>query len=154
MVAAFCETPVISSNFLYVFAPNLLKLFSIGLLHVAGTKPQFGGTVVTGIVVSTGVVVVVDGIVVVVVDGIVVVVDGIVVVVVDDAVVVVVDVSGGDPQPTRFNATLMSSKFPPIVVAAPPKLSTPKPIQSRFCGKSLPAGTLEPIPFGESHVTE
>merc|ERR1719499_1146208 len=133
MVAAFCETPVISSNFLYVFAPNLLKLFSIGLLHVAGTKPQFGGTVVTGIVVSTGVVVVV--------------VDGIV-------VVVVVDVSGGDPQPTRFNATLMSSKFPPIVVATPPKLSTPKPIQSRFCGKSLPAGTLEPIPFGESHVTE
>merc|ERR1719499_1066325 len=115
MVAAFCETPVISSNFLYVFAPNLLKLFSIGLLHVAGTKPQFGGTVVTGIVVSTGVVVVVvDGLVVVVVDGIV------VVVVVDDAVVVVVDVSGGDPQPTRFNATLMSSKFPPIVVAAPP----------------------------------
>lgn len=118
------------------------------MLHVAGTKPQFEGTVVTGIVVSTGVVVVVvDGIVVVVVDGIV------VVVVVDDAVVVVVDVSGGDPQPTRFNATLMSSKFPPIVVAAPPKLSTPKPIQSRFCGKSLPAGTLEPIPFGESHVT-
>merc|ERR1719499_2249111 len=148
MVAALCETPVISSNFLYVFAPNLLKLFSIGLLHVAGTKPQFGGTVVTGVVVSTGgVVVVVDGIVVVVVDGIA------VVVVVDDAVVVV-DVSGGDPQPTRFNATLMSSKFPPIVVAAPPKLSTPKPIQSRFCGKSLPAGTLEPIPFGESHVTE
>jgi len=68
-------------------------------------------------------------------------------------VVVVVDEPGGDPHPTRVAATMMSSKFPPIVVAAPPKLSTPKPIQSRVWGKARPAGTLEPIPLGESHVT-
>jgi len=62
-------------------------------------------------------------------------------------------VPGADPQPTRFALTIMSSNNPAIVVAAPPKLSTPKPIQSRDCGKLRPTGTFEPIPLGCSHVT-
>jgi len=60
---------------------------------------------------------------------------------------------GADPHPTRFVLTTMSSKNPAMVVAAPPKLSTPKPIQSRDCGKLRPAGTFEPIPLGWSQVT-
>merc|ERR1719403_31234 len=67
--------------------------------------------------------------------------------------VVLVESTGGDPHPTRVAETTMLSKLPPIVVAAPPKLSTPKPIQSRFEGNCLPEGTFEPIFCGESHVT-
>jgi len=70
-----------------------------------------------------------------------------------DCVVVVSVVSGGDPHPTRVPLTTMLSNRPPIVVAAPPKLSTPKPIQSSDCGKARPAGTPEPMPFGDSHCT-
>lgn len=85
---------------------------------------------------------------------VVVVVEGKVVEVVEVVVVVVVStVPGGDPHPTRVAETTMLSKLPPIVVAAPPKLSTPKPIQSRFEGNCRPEGTLEPIFCGESHVT-
>jgi len=62
-------------------------------------------------------------------------------------------VPGADPHPTRFALTIMSSNNPAIVVAAPPKLSTPKPIQSRDCGKLRPTGTFEPIPLGCSQVT-
>lgn len=62
-------------------------------------------------------------------------------------------VPGADPHPTRFALTIISSNNPAIVVAAPPKLSTPKPIQSRDCGKLRPAGTFEPIPLGCSQVT-
>jgi len=62
-------------------------------------------------------------------------------------------VPGADPHPTRFVLTTMSSNNPAMVVAAPPKLSTPKPIQSRDCGKLRPAGTFEPIPLGWSQVT-
>jgi len=62
-------------------------------------------------------------------------------------------VPGADPHPARFALTIMSSNNPAIVVAAPPKLSTPKPIQSRDCGKLRPTGTFEPIPLGCSQVT-
>jgi len=78
------------------------------LPHLVGTYPQ-------------------DGDVVEVVERMVVVVD-----VVDAVVVVVSTVPGADPQPTRVAETRMLSKLPPMVVAAPPKLSTPKPIQSRL----------------------
>jgi len=74
---------------------------------------------------------------------------GSVVELVDRIVVVACEVvevpTGGEPHPTRVEDTTMSSTLPPMVVAAPPKLSTPKPIQSSVCGKSRPAGTLEPI---------
>jgi len=92
----------------------------------------------------------VDVVVVVVVGRLVVVV---VVDVVDELVVVVSTVPGEDPHPTRVAETSMLSKLPPMVVAAPPKLSTPNPIQSRVSGNGLPVGTLEPIPCGESQVT-
>jgi len=68
-------------------------------------------------------------------------------------VVVVSTVPGADPQPTRVAETRMLSNLPPMVVPAPPKLSTPKPIQSRLCGNCRPDGTLEPIFCGESQVT-
>jgi len=100
------------------------------LSHFAGIKPH------------------VDLVVVVVVGRLVV-----VVVVVDELVVVVSTVPGEDPHPTRVAETSMLSKLPPMVVAAPPKLSTPNPIQSRVSGNGLPDGTLEPIPCGESQVT-
>jgi len=80
------------------------------LPHLVGTYPQ------DGVVVE-----VVERMVVVVVD------------VVDAVVVVVVStVPGAEPQPTRVAETRILSKLPPMVVAAPPKLSTPKPIQSRL----------------------
>jgi len=79
------------------------------LPHLVGTYPQ------DGVVVE-----VVERMVVVVVD------------VVDAVVVVVSTVPGAEPQPTRVAETRMLSKLPPMVVAAPPKLSTPKPIQSRL----------------------
>jgi len=78
------------------------------LPHLVGTYPQ-------------------DDVVVEVVERIVVVVD-----VVDAVVVVVSTVPGAEPQPARVAETRMLSKLPPMVVAAPPKLSTPKPIQSRL----------------------
>lgn len=56
--------------------------------------------------------------------------------------------SGAAPHPTRAALTMILSKRPPIVVAAPPKLSTPKPIQSRDCGKARPVGTFDPMPLG------
>merc|ERR1719447_931768 len=100
------------------------------LSHFVGIKPH----------VDVVVVVVVGRLVVVVVD------------VVDELVdvVVVSTVPGEDPHPTRVAETSMLSKLPPMVVAAPPKLSTPNPIQSRVSGNGLPDGTLEPIPCGES----
>jgi len=131
-VASSWVTPVIFSNLPKDFLLILLKLFSIALPHFVGTKPQVAGVVV--VVVGT---VVVEGKVVEVVD-------------VD---VVLVESTGGDPHPTRVAETTMLSKLPPIVVAAPPKLSTPNPIQSRFPGNCLPEGTFEPIFCGESHVT-
>jgi len=115
----------------------LLKLFSIALLHFGGAKPQVDVVVV--VVVGRVVVVVEEGKVVEVVEVVV--------------VLVVSTVSGGEPHPTRVADTTMLSKLPEIVVAAPPKLSTPKPIQSRFEGNCLPEGTFEPIFCGESHVT-
>lgn len=78
---------------------------------------------------------------------------GVVVVLVLDCVVVVVSVVGGDPQPARLADTRMLSKSPLIVVAAPPKLSTPKPIQSRDWGRARPDGTPDPMPCGLSQVT-
>jgi len=133
-VASSWVTPVIFSNLPKDFSLILLKLFSIALPHFVGTKPQVAVVVV--VVVGT-VVVVVEGKVVEVVE-------------VD---VVLVESTGGDPHPTRVAETTMLSKLPPMVVAAPPKLSTPKPIQSRFAGNCLPEGTFEPIFCGESHVT-
>jgi hypothetical protein len=133
-VASSWVTPVIFSNLPKDFLLILLKLFSIALPHFVGTKPQVAVVVV--MVVGT-VVVVVEGKVVEVVE-------------VD---VVLVESTGGDPHPTRVAETTMLSKLPPIVVAAPPKLSTPKPIQSRLGGNCLPEGTFEPIFCGESHVT-
>jgi len=88
----------------------------MGFTHVAGTTPQLADVVEADVDVVVGVVVVV---VLVEVD---------VVLVVDGAVDVVVP--GGEPHPTRLALTMMSSNRPPIVVAAPPKLSTPNPIQS------------------------
>jgi len=87
----------------------------MGFTHVAGTTPQLADVVEADVDVVVGVVVVV---VLVEVD---------VVLVVDGAVDVV---PGGEPHPTRLALTMMSSNRPPIVVAAPPKLSTPNPIQS------------------------
>jgi len=78
------------------------------LLHFVGMKPQVD-VVVVGVV---GRMVVVDE-------------------VVDEVMLVVSMVPGEDPHPTRVAETSMLSKLPPMVVAAPPKLSTPKPIQSR-----------------------
>jgi len=132
-VASPWVTPVIFSNLPKDFSLILLKLFWIALPHFDGTKPQVDVVVV---VVGTVVVVVVEG-----------------KVVVEVVEVVVVSVPGGDPHPTRVAETTMLSKVPPIVVAAPPKLSTPKPIQSRFEGNCLPEGTFEPMFCGESHVT-
>jgi len=131
-VASSWVTPVIFSNLPKDFSLILLKLFSIALPHFVGTKPQVAVVVV--VVVGT-VVVVVEGKVVEVVE------------------VVLVESTGGDPHPTRVAETTMLSKLPPIVVAAPPKLSTPKPIQSSCDGNCLPEGTFEPIFCGESHVT-
>lgn len=76
--------------------------------------------------------------------------------VVVDAIVDVLGVSvdsGADPHPTRSALTTILSNRPPMVVAAPPKLSTPKPTQSRDCGKLRPVGTPEPMPLGWSQVT-
>merc|ERR1712012_542670 len=98
----------------------------MALLHFGGTKPQVDVVVEEGKVVEVVEVVV---------------------------VLVVSTVPGGEPHPTRVAETTMLSKLPEIVVAAPPKLSTPKPIQSRFEGNCLPEGTFEPIFCGESHVT-
>jgi len=118
------DTPVSSSNFPSFLSFLASKLFCKDFSHVSGTNPQVGGVAV-------------DVVVSVVED------------VVDTIVVVVCEVvemlTGGDPHPTRVADTTMSSKLPPMVVAAPPKLSTPKPIQSRVCGRSRPAGTPEPI---------
>jgi hypothetical protein len=131
------ETPVSSSNFPSFLSFLSSKLFCKGFSHVSGTNPQVGGVDV-------------DVVESVVVEGVVDTVEVVVVEVVDTIEVVVaceVDEvpTGGEPHPTRVAATTMSSKLPPMVVAAPPKLSTPKPIQSRDCGKSRPVGTPEPI---------
>jgi len=108
----------------------------MGFTHVAGIKPQLADVVEVDVDVVVGEVVVVVLVEVDVVDG-----------------VVDVVVPGGEPHPTRFALTMMSSNRPPIVVAAPPKLSTPNPIQSRDCGKARPEGTPEPMPLGESQTT-
>merc|ERR1719204_1319505 len=113
----------------------------MGFTHASGIKPQIADVVEADVDVVVGEVVVV---VLVEVDVVLVVVDG---------VVVVVVVPGGEPHPTRFALTMMSSNRPPIVVAAPPKLSTPNPIQSRDCGNARPEGTPEPMPLGESQTT-
>lgn len=117
-----------------------MKLLFMGFTHVAGIKPQLADVVEVDVDVVVGEVVVV---VLVEVDVVLVVVDGVVDVV----------VPGGEPHPTRFALTITSSNRPPIVVAAPPKLSTPNPIQSRDCGKARPEGTPEPMPLGESQTT-
>jgi hypothetical protein len=118
-VASSFDTPVSSSNFPSFLSSLASKAFCTGFSHVSGTNPQVGGVDVDVVVVS--------------------VVEGVVVVSVVDVDVVVVDVAcevdevltGEVPHPTRVADTKMLSKFPPMVVAAPPKLSTPKPIQSR-----------------------
>merc|ERR1719184_625319 len=106
-------------------------------------KPQFpvAGLVVVVVVLELAVVVVVLEL-------------AVVVVVVDDSVVDVVSmVPGGDPHPTRLALTTISSSLPSMDVPAPPKLSTPNPIQSSDCGSARPAGTPEPMPLGESQTT-
>jgi len=110
-VASSWATPVICSNLPKDLSLILSNWLLIALLHFAGMKPQ-DEVVVVGEV---------GRLVVVVVE------------VVDETVVVVVVsmVPGESPHPTRVAVTSMLSKFPPMVVAAPPKLSTPKPIQSR-----------------------
>jgi len=108
----------------------------MGFTHVAGIKPQLADVVEVDVDVVVGEVVVVVLVEVDVVDG-----------------VVDVVVPGGEPHPTRFALTMMSSNRPPIVVAAPPKLSTPNPIQSRDCGRARPEGTPDPMPLGESQTT-
>jgi len=128
------DTPVSSSNFpsFLVFLES--KAFCTGFSHVSGRKPHVGGVVVAASVVA-GVVVAVT------------VVEGVVDINVEVVVACEVDevLTGEVPHPTRVADTMMLSKLPPMVVAAPPKLSTPKPIQSRVWGKSRPEGTPEPI---------
>jgi len=143
------DTPVSSSNFPSFLSFLSSKLFCKEFSHVSGTNPQVGGVDVD--VVGSVVEGVVDTIEVVVAGGVDVDVAGSVVEGDVDTIEVVVACevdevpTGGAPHPTRVADTTMSSKLPPMVVAAPPKLSTPKPIQSRVCGKSRPAGTPEPI---------
>jgi len=119
------DTPVSSSNFPSFLSFLSSKLFCKEFSHVSGTNPQVGGVDVD--VVGS------------VVEGVVDTIEVVVACEVDEVP------TGGEPHPTRVADTTMSSKLPPMVVAAPPKLSTPKPIQSRVCGKSRPAGTPEPI---------
>lgn len=115
------DTPVSSSNFpsFLVFLES--KAFCTGLSHVSGRKPQVGAVVVAASVVG-GVVVAVT-----VVEGVVDVnnVEVVVACEVDEVL------TGEVTHPIRVADTMMLSKLPPMVVAAPPKLSTPKPIQSR-----------------------
>jgi hypothetical protein len=115
------DTPVSSSNFpsFLVFLES--KAFCTGFSHVSGIKPQVGGVVVAASVVG-GVVVAVT-----VVEGVVDVnhVEVVVACEVDEVL------TGEVPHPIRVADTMILSKLPPMVVAAPPKLSTPKPIQSR-----------------------
>jgi len=92
-----------------------LKFLVIAFPHLAGMKPQLASVVVVDVA-AVDVVVVEVAVVDVVVD----------------SVVLVVMGPGGEPHPTRVEETTISSNSPPMVVAAPPKLSTPKPIQSRL----------------------
>lgn len=112
-VASSFDTPVSSSNFPSFLSSLASKAFCTGFSHVSGTNPQVGSVDVDVVVVS-----VVEG----VVD----------INHVEDVACEVDEVLTGEvPHPTRVADTTMLSKFPPMVVAAPPKLSTPKPIQSR-----------------------
>jgi len=130
-VASISETPVIWSNLPKFFEDFLLKSLVIAFPHLFGMKPQLPPVVEIAVLVE-----VVDDDVVV-----------------DSSVVLVVVGPGGEPHPTRLAETRISSNSPPMVVAAPPKLSTPKPIQSRFSGRDRPVGTFDPIPEGESQLT-
>lgn len=131
-VASVSDTPVIWSNLPKFFEDFLLKFLIIVFPHLFGMKPQLDPVVEIAVLVVE----VVDDDVVVV-----------------NSVVLVVIGPGGEPHPTRLAETRISSNSPPMVVAAPPKLSTPKPIQSRFSGRDRPVGTFDPIPEGESQVT-